>query len=53
MVYNTLSTIDPKTMLGDMDPAAEMDKVIDQMKGTYKSVIDARKSFSTYDAYLT
>jgi len=33
-------------MLGDMDPEAEMDKVIDQMKTSYKGVIDARVSFS-------
>lgn len=46
-VYDTLGTIDPKTMMGDMDPAAEMDKVIDQLKTTYKGAIDGRKSFST------
>lgn len=40
-------------MLGDMDPEAEMDKVIDQMKTSYQGVIDARVSFSAYDQYLS
>lgn len=40
-------------MLGDMDPEAEMDKVIDQMKTSYQGIIDARVSFSEYDQYLS
>lgn len=47
-----LSAFDPATMMGDMDPAVEIDKITTQMADIYTQITNSRTSLSEYDTYL-
>jgi hypothetical protein len=46
MAVDTLSSIDPATMLGDMDPITMLTDLETQLKGYYTTILDAKDTVS-------